>query len=292
MEKFNFVAIDFETATNNRMPCQLGLVIVKHGVIVDQKKYLFKPPGNKFDENCVRVHKITAAVTKNLPEFNYYWNEIKTILDHSVIVSHNLDFDFDVLDKVCAHYNLEFVKALAYQCTMKIFNGRSLEDVCKVLNIQLKNHHDSLVDATACAKIFLAYLNGVDPDTLVFQSKKPKLKTNSGSMFQKPTPDQVEFSNSVSDININEIDINSIFINKNIVISGTFQNYDREELKELLFEMGGVIRVSISGTTDYIIVGENFGPKKMEKVISLRQTGSDIKIINETALYQLLNKIN
>ncbi|MEA4967712.1 MAG: exonuclease domain-containing protein, partial [Bacteroidaceae bacterium] len=275
--------------TNKRMPCQFGLVVVQHGVIVDQKKYLFKPPGNKYDDNCVRVHKITAYDTKNLPEFDYYWDEIKTILNHSVVVAHNLDFDYDVLSRACEHYNLEFIKALAFQCTMRIFRDRSLKDVCKALNIQLKHHHDSLADATACAQIFLAYLNGVNPESLIFESKKPKSITN--HFFQKPTSDQVEFCNSVSDVNPEDISISSLFKNKNIVISGTFQKIDRETLRDLIADIGGISKGAITGTTDYIIVGDNFGPKKMEKVITLRDLGNDIKIINETTLYQLLDKL-
>ncbi|MDO9634211.1 MAG: exonuclease domain-containing protein [Paludibacter sp.] len=289
MEKINFVAIDFETATTNRMPCQLGLVIVKHGIVVDQKKYLFKPPGNKYHDNCVRVHKMTAADTKNLPEFDYYWDEIKAILDHSVVVAHKLDFDYDVLSIVCEHYNLEFIKALAFQCTKRIFRDRSLEDVCKALNIELKNHHDSLADATACAQIFLAYLNGVDPNTLIFEKKKPK--SNSNFFIPKPTPDQVEFCNSVSDVNPEEIDMNSVFINKNFVISGTFETINREALRDAIIDLGGISQKAITVNTDFLIVGENFGPKKMEKVITLRELGNDIKIINETTLYQLLDKL-
>lgn len=37
MKNANFIAIDFETATTStRMPCQIGIVVVKEGQIVDR----------------------------------------------------------------------------------------------------------------------------------------------------------------------------------------------------------------------------------------------------------------
>lgn len=34
----NFIAVDFETATNSRMACQIGIVVVEKGILEDQKK--------------------------------------------------------------------------------------------------------------------------------------------------------------------------------------------------------------------------------------------------------------
>jgi DNA polymerase III epsilon subunit-like protein len=41
METINFTAIDFETATYDRMPCQLGLVVVHDGQIVEENQWLY-----------------------------------------------------------------------------------------------------------------------------------------------------------------------------------------------------------------------------------------------------------
>ncbi len=52
---------------------------------------------------------------------------------------------------------------------------------------------------------------------------------------------------------------------KSFVISGSFEDISRKELKELIEKYGGKNPASISGNTDYIIAGENMGPSKREK---------------------------
>jgi DNA ligase (NAD+) len=55
-----------------------------------------------------------------------------------------------------------------------------------------------------------------------------------------------------------------------IIISGTFQNHSREELKVLIEANGGKNVTSISKNTDYILAGENMGPSKSEKAQHLK----------------------
>lgn len=54
-----------------------------------------------------------------------------------------------------------------------------------------------------------------------------------------------------------------------IVISGSFQQHSRDELKELITKHGGKNTGSISSKTDYLLAGENVGPSKMNKVKKL-----------------------
>ncbi len=55
----------------------------------------------------------------------------------------------------------------------------------------------------------------------------------------------------------------------NIVISGTFQKFSRDELKKLIEQNGGKNTSSISKNTSYVLAGENMGPSKLEKANSL-----------------------
>lgn len=57
--------------------------------------------------------------------------------------------------------------------------------------------------------------------------------------------------------------------NLTIVISGTFQNYSRDELKELITLHGGKNTASVTSSTNYLLAGENAGPAKLEKAIKL-----------------------
>ncbi len=63
---------------------------------------------------------------------------------------------------------------------------------------------------------------------------------------------------------------------KSFVVSGVFQNYEREQLKEVIASHGGKVLSSVSAKLDYLLAGENMGPAKREKAESL-----GVKIISE-----------
>ncbi len=56
---------------------------------------------------------------------------------------------------------------------------------------------------------------------------------------------------------------------KSIVISGTFANHSREELKQLIEDNGGKNVGSVSAKTSFILAGDNMGPQKLEKAQKL-----------------------
>ena len=60
------------------------------------------------------------------------------------------------------------------------------------------------------------------------------------------------------------------------VISGSFEKYSRDELKQLIEANGGKNAGSISSRTNYLLGGEGIGPSKLEKVKKL-----DIPILSE-----------
>ena len=67
------------------------------------------------------------------------------------------------------------------------------------------------------------------------------------------------------------------------VISGVFENYGRDELKELIKSNGGKIVGSVSGNTDYLVAGDNMGPAKLEKANKF-----GVNIISEQDLVNMI----
>ena len=68
-----------------------------------------------------------------------------------------------------------------------------------------------------------------------------------------------------------------------IVVSGVFQNYGRDELKDLIKKNGGKVSSSISSKTDYLVAGDKMGPAKRTKAEDL-----DVKIISEAEFIKLI----
>lgn len=73
------------------------------------------------------------------------------------------------------------------------------------------------------------------------------------------------------------------FEGKTFVISGIFQSFGREELKEKIESNGGKVVSSISGKLNYLVAGENMGPSKLEKATKL-----GIPILSEDEFIKML----
>ena len=74
----DFIAIDFETA--NQQPssvCSVGVVMVRHGQIVDKFYSLIQPEPNYYSYFCQRVHGITQSDTDDAPVFSEVWQRLE-----------------------------------------------------------------------------------------------------------------------------------------------------------------------------------------------------------------------
>ncbi|MCF0207773.1 MAG: NAD-dependent DNA ligase LigA, partial [Bacteroidales bacterium] len=70
-----------------------------------------------------------------------------------------------------------------------------------------------------------------------------------------------------------------------VIISGTFTNYSRDEIKKVIELHGGKNVTSISKNTDLFVTGENIGPAKLEKATKL-----NIKMVNESEFRQMIGE--
>jgi DNA ligase (NAD+) len=70
---------------------------------------------------------------------------------------------------------------------------------------------------------------------------------------------------------------------KTFIISGVFEKYSRDELKEIIEQNGGKIVSSISAKLNYLVAGDNMGPAKLEKANKLK-----IPIISDDDLLKMI----
>ena len=74
------------------------------------------------------------------------------------------------------------------------------------------------------------------------------------------------------------------FEGMNFVVSGVFQAFSRNELKELIETNGGKNVGSISKKTTYVVAGENMGPSKLQKATEL-----GVEIVSEDEFIKMVN---
>jgi DNA ligase (NAD+) len=71
---------------------------------------------------------------------------------------------------------------------------------------------------------------------------------------------------------------------QSFIISGVFEKYSRDELKDLIEQNGGKILSSISAKLNYLVAGDNMGPAKLDKANKL-----NIPIISDEELLAMIS---
>ena len=69
---------------------------------------------------------------------------------------------------------------------------------------------------------------------------------------------------------------------KKFLITGTFEGVSRDEIKDWITSRGGTVASSVAKTLDFVVVGADAGPSKMEKIAALK-----LKTIGLSELYGL-----
>jgi DNA polymerase-3 subunit epsilon len=280
----DFIAIDVETAQGSRWSiCQIGLIIVEKSEIKQSISYLIQPPDNKYLKGNIKVHGITPDKTLNEPTFPQVWEKIKPLIEDKMIVAHNAAFDIDCLVQTLNYYKLE-IPNFEVDCTFKR-TGQRLEDLCAAYNIDLTNHHNAEFDAFACANIYLNLINGIEPNYSQKDKYKPKIKVK--TEFDLDGHEKIQGTLLKPDLE--NADENSPFYGKKVVFTGVLHNIERHSAAAIVQNMGADVDTEISKKTDFVIMGTDPGPSKLNKIVQYNNEGSNIKIIYETEFLKMIN---
>lgn len=161
---FDFVAFDVETANQSwGSICQMGLVRVIDGEIVERASWLCRPPEgiDEFDEFNVNVHGITADTVADEPAVGKLFERFTEFVGDLPVVAHNAYFDASAL-RYAALASGQEVPHITFACTLAAARAADLglanhrlPTVAEHFGVALDDHHDAAADAEACAGIML-----------------------------------------------------------------------------------------------------------------------------------------
>jgi DNA polymerase-3 subunit epsilon len=156
----NYVVLDLETANADCASiCQVGLVAVEAGMVVDRAVHLVDPEG-RFDSWNVRIHGIGPERVAGSPTWPELLPELARRLAGQVVVTHG-PFDRVAIGRACDKYGLLPVEArwldnqrvVRRTWTQFARRGYALDNLARHFGIPLR-HHDALEDAVATELIF------------------------------------------------------------------------------------------------------------------------------------------
>ncbi len=168
----SFSVIDFET-TGTSPPSsraiEVGIVRIENLEIVDTFQSFFNP-GISIPPFISQLTGIENEDLIDAPKFENVATEIKEFISDSVLVGHNLQFDYAFLKSEFNQANI-ILPNLEQICTLKLsrrlfpeLKSKSLGNMAKHLRVRHKNVHRALSDATVTAKILLKLINKLNDE--------------------------------------------------------------------------------------------------------------------------------
>lgn len=313
---FDFISIDFETAcaASSPPPCALGITIVKNGAVYKSINYYINPE-TEITPQCIRIHGIRNKTVVGCPTFPEIWNEVRELFSDNPLVAHNMEFDHRVLCGSLNRYGLEIPKLRLYD-TFSICNScfpdekTSLVSMCKRFDLEVNGHHSASSDSEMCARLFLCLQTDFADHISLFIPSVSKIHPIdslhdlnhllndleeweiSNSSFSTQEPDYAKANIAYDD------EDGLSFEGKTFVLTGKIGEYERTELKNLISNLGGYVKSSVSKKTDYLVVGyedknvvsdpDNAKSLKILKAEDLRSKGEKIRIISDVAFLSAL----
>ena len=189
----DFAVLDFETTgvsgKKNRV-IEIGIVHVKNLEIVDSYQS-FINPGMLVPYYITKITGITDADVQDAPYFEDVTSEVVDFIGDSVLVAHNLPFDYSFLKHEFIRADT-FLPKMESLCTLKLarkmypeLKSKSLGNLVKYFGIKHKDVHRALGDAMVTAKLLIKMITQLKEDQnittldqlLAYQSVTP-IKSN------------------------------------------------------------------------------------------------------------------
>lgn len=313
----NFTAIDFETANSYRgSPCQVGLVRVRNGVVVDESRLLIRPPQayDYFDRFNIALHGITPAMVADAPR---WLDLLPTLVDYigdDIVVTHNAGFDVGVIRYACAADNvawptLRFVCSLVMARKALRLPSYRLPFVVDALGLQMGDHHDALADSRAVVDIIRAFAKrqGADSVDALAESLGMCVGRMSAGQYDGSVGRRCEPGKEGHGIGSGRLvrpelnpaaDPDGHLYGRAVVFTGALMSMTRRFAWEECARVGAVPEASTTKRTNVLVIGDinpaSLRPgaeltDKAAKAFALQSKGQDIEVMTEDDFLRCLD---
>lgn len=296
----DFTAIDFETANAYRgSPCAVGLVRVRDGRPVDERRWLIRPPEpvDYFDRFNTMLHGIDSAMVADAPPWRHVLPAILDYIGNDVVVAHNAAFDIGVIRYACAVENIEWPE-MRFLCTM-VMARRALRlptyrlpYVVESLGAQMGDHHDPLADAHGVLVVVRELAIRAGASTLVDLAASHHVSLGRmGSGIYSGSGAIGPGGRNFTPIEVNtDADPSGYLYGRVVVFTGTLLSMTRDIARQECARVGAIPEQNTTKRTNVLVVGD-INPAvlrpgsnvtgKTRRAFDLQDNGQSIEVMTE-----------
>ncbi|BBZ58786.1 exonuclease domain-containing protein [Mycolicibacterium monacense] len=297
----DYVALDFETANSYRgSPCAVGLVCVRNGVPVAERRWLMRPPegADHFDAFNTIVHGISADMVANEPRWKDLLPTITDFIGDDVMVAHNAGFDIGVIRYACAVDNIEWPE-LRFLCTMVLARralslpSYGLPFVVDAFGSTFADHHDALADAGGVTDVIrgLACANQIDDLDALARSVGVCIGQMRAGTYRGSLATLSGGGSRLIQCELNsDADSEGYLYGRVVVFTGTLLSMTRQIAWDEWSRVGAIAERSTTKRTNVLVVsdvnpavlrpGSNL-TEKARRAFELQDLGQDIEVMTE-----------
>lgn len=306
----DFTAIDFETANSFRgSPCAVGLVKVRNGAVVDEQRWLIRPPVavDHFDAFNSALHGIAAHDVKDAPRWGALLPRLVEYIGDDLLVAHNAGFDVGVIRSACAVDGLEW-PAMSFLCTLVLARraltlpSYRLPFVLEAVGAQGRDHHDPLADALAVveiAKALAAEVGALDLEALARAHGVAIGRMGAGRYSGSVSLARGAHSADLVRADGNPgADPDGYLYGRVVVFTGSLVSMTRQMAWDACVRVGAIPEKVTTKRTNVLVIGD-INPavlrpdadltKKAQDAMRLRDKGQDIELMAEDDFLRCLD---
>lgn len=290
----DYVIIDIETTGLDPKYdhiIEISAIKVMNNKMTNKFTSLIK--NERIPEFITELTGISTEMTKDAPPLKNVLNDFYTFINDSILLGHNVNFDINFLYDKLKEINLtlknDFVDTLRLSRIInKELKHHRMTDLLKYYNINNSNQHRAL--------------NDCEYTHTIYNNIKNKIINDYGNIELLLSESKQVKSWRASDIVATNNDYNedNYFYGKEVVFTGALEKMTRKEAMQIIVNLGGNNRDTVTNNTNYLILGNNdYNPilrgKKSSKLIKaekLKLDGKDIEILSENVFYDILKENN
>lgn len=289
-----YVVFDIETTGLDPMYdeiIEIGAIKVVEGNIVDTFSTFIKPK-YEIPEFITELTGITNDMVKDAPKIKDVLPMFIDFIKDDVLVGHNVNFDINFIYDNLVKLNYEPLKndfidtlRLSRRLLPNLHHHR-LVDLTEYYKISSEGSHRAIRDIEMTLEVLKLLCNEI--------TDKYGNIENFKEIFKKKH-NNLKASDIVTERT--EFDVDNIFYDKNVAITGVLAKMSRKEAMQIVVDLGGHCEDRVTSKTDFLILGNNDynyilkGNKssKLVKAEELKKQGQDIEILSENVFYDAID---